>query len=45
VGQRTAAAFFVDGNTRKIADFLVQAGKRVEQGALTAIGVADEGNM
>ena len=44
-GEVGGAAFFVYSDAGKIAYFLVQAGKGIEEGAFPAVGIADEGNM
>src|SRR6202034_1772131 len=44
-GEAGGTAFFVDGDAGEVADLLVQAGKGVEEGALPAVWIADQGNM
>ena len=38
-------AFLIDGDPRKVADFLVETGEGVKEGTLPAVRIAYEGNM
>ena len=39
----SGAGLFLDSNARVVADLLPQAGERIEERTLAAVGVADEG--
>ena len=42
IGETASAGFFIDGNARKIADFLAQSGQGIEQRTLPRIRIADK---
>ena len=45
-GRKNAGSgFFVNGNTRKIADFLVESGEGIKKRAFPAVRVANEADM